>query len=207
MRPFRRLILASSFILVTSLVLATSAFAQQTPTATEKDSGGIGIGALAMATFPSFSNVPDGFDAKNGYGFGLWVGGNRNGVVGFTGEFIYLFKEEQYAGITAKHQALQIPALFHINFGSRQKNKPMGYGIIGPVFTINVKDEVTGGLSGNNFQSANVGMAFGAGFEVARIAIEARYNHDYKTISTGDNVIWANTKERRVELLAKVRFN
>lgn len=185
--------------------------AQQQPAQTNlgptQSSSGIGIGALAMVGFPKITNVNVTFDAKTTYGFGLWVGGNRNGVVGFTGEFIYLFKEKSQDGTTVKQQALEIPAVFHINFGSRDKNKPMGYAVLGPVFTINVEDKVTGGLTGDNFASADTGVLIGAGFEVARIGIEGRFNIGLTNIAKEESAAFNQSKERSFELVGKVRFN
>ena len=54
---------------------------------------------------------------------GLWVGGNKNGLIGFTGEFIYLTRKlEDPFGSVLKTTALEIPAVFHINVGSRSRN-------------------------------------------------------------------------------------
>ncbi len=168
---------------------------------------GIGVGVEALAGFPSFSNVSSSLEAKTSYAFGLWVGGNRNGRVGFTGEFLYLVKKETLGTSEAKHKALEIPALLHLNLGSRNKNNIMGYGVLGPVFTINVKDELTGGLAGNNFSSADVGLMYGAGVEFARISVEGRINQGMKTVTNNGGGVFVDSKVRTFELVGKVRFN
>lgn len=214
MRPLRGFFIGS-VLLIGGLLVAQPAMAQQPAAANQssssndtEDSGGIGIGVEAMAGFPSLSNAGSGLDAKNSYGFGLWVGGNRNGTVGFTGEFIYLVKKEKLGEAEAKHVALEIPAVFHINFGKKKtKNGPLGYAVLGPVFTINVQDKLSGGLTGNNFQSANVGIMYGAGFEIARLAIEARMNQNLKQVTSNGGGVFADSKERVFEVVGKFRFN
>lgn len=202
MRSFKGVAL-STLVLLSSLALAQPALAQN-----EKHGGGVGVGVEAMAGFPKISNVTADLQAKTNYGFGLWVGGNRNGVVGFTGEFIYVVKKETFLGGEAKHQALEIPAVFHINFGQRHnKNGVLGYVVVGPNFTINVKDKLTGGLSGGNFSSANYGLIYGVGVEFARIAIEGRMNQDFKAITDNNDAIFQDSKARTFELLGKIRFN
>ena len=203
MRPFHGFTFSSIALL--SLVLARPALAQGQGSV--QPSSGVGIGVEAMAGFPSFSNVDTSLDAKTSYGFGLWVGGNRNGAVGFVGEFIYLVKEEKLGEASAKHYALEIPAVFHINVGSRNKNGLLGYGVLGPVFTINVKDKLTGGLTGNNFAAADVGLMVGAGVEVARLSVEGRVNLGFKTVTDNGGGIFQDSKARSVEILGKIRFN
>lgn len=168
---------------------------------------GIGIGVEALAGFPSFSNANANLTAKNSYAFGLWVGGNRNGRVGFVGEFLYLVKKETLGTAEAKHKALEIPAVFHVNIGSRNKNNALAYGVLGPVFTINVKDELTGGLAGNNFSSADVGIMYGAGVEFARLSIEGRINQGMKTVTNNGGGAFVDSKARAFELVGKFRFN
>jgi len=204
MRSFKGAAL-SILVLLSSLALAQPALAQNQG---KEHSSGVGVGVEAMAGFPTISNVTPDLEAKTSYGFGLWVGGNRNGIVGFTGEFIYVVKKETLLGAEAKHQALEIPAVFHINFGQRHnKNGVLGYLVVGPNFTINVKDKLTGGLSGGNFSSANYGLIYGAGVEFARIAIEGRMNQDFKAITDNNDAIFQDSKARTFELLGKIRFN
>lgn len=196
---------------VSSTAQTSRALETQQTTQPRQPSGyqdeGIGIGVEALAGFPSFSNVNSSLEAKTSYAFGLWVGGNRSGRVGFTGEFLYLVKKETLGTSEAKHKALEIPAVLHLNLGSRNKNNIMGYGVLGPVFTINVKDELTGGLAGNNFSSADVGLMYGAGVEFARISVEGRINQGLKTVTNNGGGVFVDSKARTFELVGKVRFN
>jgi Outer membrane protein beta-barrel domain len=205
MQLFRGLAL-STLVFSSALALAQPALAQNTNNASKEDNG-IGIGAELMAAFPSVSNLGTGLDAKTGYGFGLWVGGNKNGLIGFTGEFIYLKKKiENTAGTTsATRNALEIPAVFHVNLGPRTKNAVSGYAVIGPVFTINVNNKLTGGLTGSNFAGADIGIIGGGGIEFFRVGIELRGNWGMRNISSAGTT--ANSKDKAVELLGKFRFN
>ncbi len=68
----------------------TASFLRQGGAANE-DSG-IGVGVLGMLTWPSIDIIDEDDDdikSRTGWGVGGWVGGNRNGRVGFVGEFIY----------------------------------------------------------------------------------------------------------------------
>jgi hypothetical protein len=191
-----------------SLCVVLTLLISARPVAAQTGGEGIGIGVEAMAAFPNLRDASAGLEAKTGYGFGLWVGGNRDGRVGFVGEFIYLVKTIEGSGSTsAKRHALQIPAVFHFNFGSRNRNNAMGYGVLGPVFTLNVKEKLTGGFTGNNFAGADIGVAAGAGFEIARVGIEGRGNWSLRNISEEGTTTTTTGKEVTFELLGKFRFN
>jgi hypothetical protein len=151
------------------------------------------------------SNLESGLEAKTGYGFGLWVGGNKNGRVGFTGEFIYLVKKIEGPDSSLKRQALHIPAVFHINLGARSTNGPRVYLVAGPAFTINVNDKLTGGFSSTNFAGADIGVLGGVGFEVARFGIEGRGNWGLRNIDNSGDV--NELKTFTFELLGKFAFN
>ena len=197
-----RLATLPAVALVGMLATASPAHAQNV----DNEDEGIGVGALAMMAVPKIrGDVEATFDSKTGYGFGLWVGGNKNGRVGFTGEFIYLIKKYELGESVSKQYALEIPAVFHINFGSSSRNNVGGYGILGPVFTINVKDKLTGGLAGDNFAGADIGVLAGVGVEVTLIGIEARGNWGLRNIS--DDGVTSEAKTFTFELLGKFRFN
>lgn len=172
--------------------------------AADEDSG-IGFGVLGMITRTSWKT--DGvdeffdFDNKTGWGAGLWVGGNRNGRVGFVGEFIYLRRGDD----DFKQTALQIPAVFHINVGSRSRNGVGGYLVVGPSFTINVKEELFGVDISDNFNGADIGIIGGAGVEFFRVGIEGRGNWGLRNINSDGDV--NETKTFTFELLGKFAFN
>ena len=179
-------------------------FATRQGGAADEDSG-IGVGALIMLTRTSYKadGVGDFFnlDNKSGWGAGLWVGGNRNGRVGFVGEFIYLVRGDN----DFKTKALQIPAVFHINVGSRSRNSVGGYVVVGPSFTINLKQEVGGLDVSDNFNGADIGIIGGAGVEFFRVGIEGRGNWGLRNINSSGDV--SDTKTFTFELLGKFAFN
>lgn len=199
--------------LVAALAVPHQVLAQQSQPSGQSQSSsnyqdqGVGVGIEALAGFPSFSNVSSSLEAKTSYAFGLWVGGNRSGRVGFVGEFLYLVKKETLGTAEAKHKALEIPAVFHLNLGSQNKNNFLAYGVLGPVFTINVKDELTGGLAGSNFSSADIGIMYGAGVEFARVSVEGRINQGMKTVTDNGGGAFVDSKARAFELVGKFRFN
>jgi hypothetical protein len=174
----------------------------------QDEDSGIGVGVLGMITRTSFDVDDDFFDinSRTGYGFGLWVGGNRNGRIGFTGEFIYVVrKAEDALGNEYDFKIFQIPAVFHINFGSRSRNSIGGYIVVGPSFGINLGEEINGEDFGDDFSGADIGIIGGAGVEFFRIGIEGRGNWGVKSIT--DEGDFADSKTFTFELLGKFAFN
>jgi len=174
----------------------------------DDDDSGIGVGVLGMITRTSFDVDSDFFDinSRTGYGFGLWVGGNRDGLVGFTGEFIYVVrKAEDAAGNDYEFKVFQIPAVFHINFGSRSVNGIGGYIVVGPSFAINLGEELNGEDFGGDFSGVDIGIIGGAGVEFFRFGIEGRGNWGLKSIT--DEGAFADSKTFTFELLGKFAFN
>src|SRR5881296_2227658 len=81
---------------VALLAIAASAFAQQpattaNPANTNTSQGGIGVGVEGGFARTTLSgDVVADYNSRNAGLIGLWVGGNKNGMVGFVGEFLYL---------------------------------------------------------------------------------------------------------------------
>lgn len=198
----------STLVLFSSLALARPALAQNK--ASHEDNG-IGVGVEGMITHTSFrgTNADNVFKGRSGEGFGLWVGGNKNGLIGFTGEFVYLnrYFGEKGSLTETKARAIEIPAVFHINVGSRSKNGVAGYAVVGPVFTINLKQKlVVNDLDvSKNFNGADIGIIGGAGVEIYRVGIEARGNWGLRNISDAGDT--SDLKTFTFELLGKFRFN
>jgi hypothetical protein len=174
--------------------------------AANEDSG-IGFGVLGMITRASIDvdDSPFDPDSRTGYGFGVWVGGNRNGRIGFVGEFIYLTRKASEDDEDITFKVLEIPAVFHVNFGSRSRNSVGGYVVVGPVFAINLGQTIDGEDFDEGFGGADIGIIGGAGIEVYRIGIEARGNWGLRSISDeGDTT---KIKTFTFELLGKFAFN
>ena len=107
---------------------------------------GLGIGALGGATFSKL-NCEEGLGCPNpesgtGYVVGIWFGGNRDGRAGLMGELSYATKKvklsEGSESFEISKTYVEIPVLLRINAGSRERDKPSLYFLVGPVFDINI---------------------------------------------------------------------
>lgn len=179
-----------------------------------QDSGtedeGIGIGVLAGIIRTRFAgeDLGDFFESRNGTMLGFWVGGNTDGLLGFTGEFIYIIRKTDIGGGSElSHPAFSIPAVFHVNFGPADRDKGFFYVVLGPVFTFNLSQKIDGETVPDQdaFKGADIGFLGGAGFEIFRIAVEVRHNWGLRNISSEGAI--GEIKTRAWEFLVKFRFN
>jgi Outer membrane protein beta-barrel domain len=183
------------------------------PALAQSNDGGIGIGVLAGIVRPKLTadNVGQLFATKTGTMFGFWFGGNRNGLIGFTGEVNYIMRKSDTNGAAAggvlSFPAIQIPAVFHINFGSGNRNKAMGYVVVGPSFAFNLSQKLDGVSVPDQaaFKGADIGIIGGGGFEIIRFAVEVRGNWGLRTISSEGSI--NEIKSRAIEFIFKFRFN
>jgi hypothetical protein len=184
---------------------------------------GIGVGVLAgmvrskLTVSEGEEDFSDFVESRTGTMFGAWVGGNMNGRLGFTGEFIYLirktdvFVDDDDVIDELSFPAVEIPAVFHVNFGPEDRGKGLIYAIVGPVFTINLQEKYKSGGEGESieleegFQGADIGLLAGAGFEIFRVAVEVRHNWGLRNISPEGETL--DIKTRSWEFLVKFRFN
>lgn len=186
----------------------------------QDERGGIGIGVLAGLVRMSLAgeDVDDFFESSTGTFFGLWIGGNTDGLIGFTGEFNYLIRKQDIdydgdgdADDEFSSPAVSIPAVFHVNFGPDDRSKGLIYAVVGPVFTITLKREIKVNGSGDAidvgdaFNGADIGILGGAGFEIFRVAVEVRHNWGLRSITSEGTI--ATVKNRAWEFLVKFRFN
>ena len=208
MQLVRRARLAALILLV-SLAAAAPAFAQntQSPSSTRTNDGGVGIGALGMITRGSVRSkgVDDLFDSKTGVGAGLWFGGNKDGLVGFTGELIYLERKLDQSGVEFKTQAIEIPTLLRLNIGSRSQNGLTVYAVGGPVFTWNLKQTLDGFEVGDSYRSGDIGVMGGLGVEFFRLGVEGRGNWGQRSMTIDGD--FDESKTFTFELLGKIRFS
>ena len=176
---------------------------QNVPDTPGEDTSGIGFGVLGMITRTSWraDDVEDFFDDKIGWGAGIWVGGNRNGLVGVVGELIYLSRGDD----DFEEQALQVPILLRFNIGPRSRESLSGYVVAGPSFTFNLSQEALGLDISDNFNDSDIGVIAGAGIEFFRIGIEGRGNWGLKNLDkTGD---FDDLKSFSFEFLGRFSFN
>ena len=209
MQMYRRVMTA---VVATAMVLAAApAFAQGTT-----QNSGLGIGALGGISWTTIrtENEPSfDFNTGTGWQLGIWFGGNRDGRVGLMGELSYAVKKvSSEFDEEVEREYVQIPVLLRINAGSRAKNKPSLYFLAGPAFDIQISTKENGEdpIDENNYQGLEIGLMFGAGFEVARIGIEGRYSYGFKSVLSTDAANesgFGSTKLNTFSVIGKIRFN
>jgi hypothetical protein len=211
MHMYRRAITA---IVATAMVLtAAPAFAQgagQTQVNT-----GLGIGALAGISWTTVRTENDtdfNFESGTGWQAGIWFGGNRDGRVGLMGEVSYAVKKigDEFDN-EVERTSVQIPVLLRINAGYRERDKPSLYFLVGPAFDIQINTKQNGVDSPDDvYEGLDIGLMFGAGFEVARIGIEGRYSIGLKSVlgtDAAEESGFGSTKTNTFSIVGKFRFN
>jgi len=178
------------------------------PAASYPHSEGFGIGAKIGPLFSSYSNATTSFDTKTGWEGGIWFGGNRGGVVGVEGEVLYAQKNQQCTGCTGTTlQYLEIPILVRVNIGSHSRNGVSVYGLVGPVFDVNLKAKQNNLDVKSNYESLDYGILGGVGIEITRFLVEARYNWGLLNIAKNSIGSTTDIKSRSFAVLFGVRFN
>jgi hypothetical protein len=204
MQVIRTLVLTAVVIGMTA-VWASPASAQQNVSNQDE---GIGVGVVGGISRISFTGDDEAdIDPLTAKMLGLWVGGNRNGRVGFVGEFLYVWRKlDLGGGSELSFPAVEIPAVVHINIGSSDRNKGMGRVIVGPVFTMNLAEKIDGEkVDDDQFQGADIGLMVGGGFEIFRVAVEVRGVWGLRSITSEGDVV--ELKTRAIEFVGKFRFN
>jgi len=173
---------------------------------------GVGIGVKVGPLFTSYSAAScDGcFNTDTGLEGGIWFGGNRGGRIGMMGEILYAKKKQEGSGLTGSRslQYLEIPILARINIGSRSRNGISVYGLVGPVFDVNLKASIGDTDVKSNYDSLDVGILGGVGIEITRFLVEARYNHGLRNVLNSDNLANAlDIKTHSFAVLFGLRFN
>jgi hypothetical protein len=193
----------------------TAGIAQSSQTPPPRGSGGraqgFGIGAKIGPMWTSFdaaNNANLKFDTSNGWEGGIWFGGNRGGTVGVMGEILYAKKKQSIAGFTGTTlQYLEIPILMRLNIGSRSRSGVSVYGLVGPVFDINLKAKQGNLDVKDNYESLDFGVLFGGGIEITRLLIEGRYNKGLRNLLKGGGGNISEIKTQSFALLFGIRFN
>ena len=206
MRINRRVMIAVAAIAMA--LAATPAFAQAA--GQEQINSGFGIGALGGFTWTQPSTSDTGTtEAKSGYVFGIWFGGNRDSRAGLGAEVNYIVKKVELVGLEQKLTYLQVFVPFNVRFGYREKNKPSGYVIIGPNFDINFKAESGDDSVDDVYGGLGIGLTLGAGVEAARVGAEVRYSWGLKNaLQTDENIgTIGDVKFNTLSVVFKVRFN
>jgi hypothetical protein len=195
--------------IVSTLVLSLGAAAPALVQNRAGHEGGIGVGANVGFTTNSVhgTDISGAFKSRTGALFGLWVGGNKGGLIGFTGEFNYImggFKDAD--GNDIKQNIVEIPTVFHINIGSRRRNGVAGFILAGPVFDINLKSKIGDVDVTDNFNGFSEGVMAGAGIEAYRVGVQVRGN--WGLVNVAKNFAdMSDVKTRSIQIVGTVRFN
>jgi hypothetical protein len=214
MQMYRRLIVGA--VALATVLTAAPAFAQNQPNT------GLGFGVHFGGNWTSIRTEENEFDidssAGAGWLAGIWFGGNRDGRVGLMGELSYLKSKVKFTDfedeIASETTYLQIPVLLRINAGSRSRAGASVYFLVGPAFDIQLDsdDEFTDLFTDADdvYEGLNIGIMFGAGFEVARLGVEVRYNYGVRSVLGTDAAIesgFGSVKTNQVQLVGKIRIN
>jgi hypothetical protein len=174
---------------------------------------GFGIGAKIGPLFTSYSAAScDGcFNTNTGFEGGIWFGGNRGGRVGVMGEVLYAKKKQEGSSAltgSTSLQYLEIPILLRINIGSRSRNGVSIYGLVGPVFDVNLKASIGDRDVKSNYESLDVGILGGVGIEITRFLVEGRFNQGLRNVlKSGNANAFGDIKTHSFAVLFGVRFN
>jgi hypothetical protein len=169
---------------------APAAFAQATVTQTttisqDTDNGGIGFGIKGGPLFSSLSSdaVTSPLDTRTGWIGGLFIGGNRKGVVGVGVDVLYARKNVSTPTGDTNLDYLEVPIYLRINIGASSASGARLYAVAGPVFDVRLKGELQFDTSiPKQTEGVDVGIQGGAGVEFARLMIEGRYTKGLRDI-------------------------
>jgi hypothetical protein len=174
---------------------------------------GAGIGVKLGPLFTSYSAAScDGcFNTNTGFEGGIWFGGNRGGRVGVMGEVLYAKKKQEGSNLltgSTSLQYLEIPILARINIGSRSRSGVSIYGLVGPVFDINLKASIGSQDVKSNYESLDLGLLGGVGIEITRFLVEGRFNHGFRNVlKSGNATAFGDIKTNSFAVLFGLRFN
>jgi hypothetical protein len=196
----------SSDFLVTGMA-ATNAAQDQSSNGQVRHEG-VGIGVKGGFLWPSFAEAQGaGFKDDSGWMLGIFFGGNRPGVVGVMGEIQYGLKKGSLASDTLKQYFIEIPILARINVGASTLNGISVYGLVGPVFDINLQTKLNDIKIEDKYQSLDIGLLIGGGVEITRFLVEARYNQGFKNVLKAEGGGNTDLKSHSFAIEFGVRFN
>lgn len=177
-------------------------------TASAQGAQGVGVGVKGGLLFSSldFGANDDFLEHRTGLIGGLFVGGNRGGLLGVEADLLYARKGATANSRDLDIHMLEIPILLRLNLGSRSLSGVGIYGLAGPAMDFRLKSEF-GGVDIFDFtQGYDVNLVLGGGVEITRFLAELRYNHGLRNISKNFSQS-AEIKTRAWAALIGVRFN
>lgn len=181
--------------------LASPVFAQ--------NAEGIGVGLKGGLLFSSldFGRNDDFLQDRTGLIGGLFIGGNRGGLLGVEADIFYARKGSTLpTNRDLDIHMLEIPVLLRVNAGSRSLGGVSLYGLAGPAMDFRLKSEFDGLDIVDSTEGYDVNLVFGGGIEITRFLAEVRYNHGLRNISKNFSQS-SEIKTRAWAVLIGVRFN
>ena len=175
-RMFTRAWMVALIIAVT----ASGAFAQ-----------GIGIGIKGGWLFPEFELDPEtlAFDNKTGWQVGMFLGGNRPGLIGAMVELNYGKKGAKVEPDGDFDTTfVSVPLFLRLNFGGDSASAFRFYALGGPQFDWLLTRELFDEDIEDNTKGFQINATFGGGIEVARIIAELRYIKGLRNIAKDFNL-------------------
>jgi hypothetical protein len=196
------------------LLCASTAWAQGQITTTtsissDDDHHGIGIGIKAGPLFSSLNSdvVTSPLDTRTGWIGGLFLGGNRSGIVGVGVDILYARKKVGTPNGDTTLDYLDIPVYLRLNAGSSNLGGVNLYGIVGPDFEVRLKGQLKfdDGID-DQTEGVDLGIAAGAGIEITRFIVEGRYTRGFRNIAKDLSVDQKITTQSFAVMFG-VRFN
>jgi Outer membrane protein beta-barrel domain len=177
------------------------------PALAQDEGIGVGIkGGLLFSTL-DFGANDDFLENKTGWTGGLFIGGNRSGILGVEADILYARKGAQIENVgDVDIDVLEIPVLLRLNAGSGSLSGARLYGLVGPAMDFRLNSEFAGVDIVDFTQGYDVNLVFGGGVEITRFLAEVRYNHGLRNISKNFSQS-DEIKTRSWALLIGVRLN
>ena len=203
----RRLLLP--LMVVTVVMLAGSPASAQTNERHE----GIGIGVKAGPVFNKFifsgDEAEEDLTNRTGWMAGLFIGGNRPGLVGVGVEINYIKRTSRDPETEADFalESLDIPVYLRINGGSKSLSGVSFYGLVGPAFDINLKADNDGFDIKENLQDFDFNLVVCGGVEITRFIIEGRYMRGLRNLDKTLSDSSSSAKSSSFAVLFGIRFN
>jgi hypothetical protein len=187
------------------------------PMGSDERQTGIGVGVKGGFLFSNLTaeGDEDVFEQRMGHQVGVFFGGNRGGRVGVMAEVNYGKKTAGDPENDDNHYDINfvsVPVVVRVNGGSRSLNGIHAYGIVGPQLDWLISQKIFAG--GDEFDVSDdtegfeVSLVAGAGIEITRFIVEARYIHGLKALAKDFDFADAqDLKSRAFAILFGIRFN
>ena len=206
-RPWLMVIILALLALEAVPALAQAPATQQPPPPPSRVTSGGGHGhagfGIQIAGGPIFSSLDEaqGLDlsTKAGWLVGVALGGNRGGIVGVEADVLYGEKGVKFrvpgAGSDQDftQHVVHVPVMLKLNAGSGSVNGPSVFGVGGTYFDWQFSSKINDVDISGDTSGYEVGWVAGAGVEILRFSVQARYFKGLRQISKDFDV--ANTLE------------